>query len=121
MYGRYKKWRQLYGNEEYVVSINGEIKKIGGKRKTKKILKPTKIKNGYYVIRINGKTQYQHRLVALSFPEICGEYFEGAEVDHLDNDRENNSPFNLQFVTKEENRRREQIRLSNEYNNLPLF
>lgn len=39
-----------------------------------------------------------HKLVALTFPEICGEWFEGAEVSHLDENPHNNKPENLRWV-----------------------
>lgn len=44
-----------------------------------------------------------YRLIAKAFPEICGEWFDGCEVDHLDTNRENNSAFNLRVCTSKEN------------------
>ena len=41
------------------------------------------------------KPKYVHILVAKTFPEICGEYYEGCIVDHLDTVRTNNNAFNL--------------------------
>ena len=47
--------------------------------------------------------QYLHRLVAFAFPEICGEWFEGAEVNHKDENPLNNSAYNLEWVTHKQN------------------
>lgn len=53
----------------------------------------------------NGKQVKQDagRWVALTFPEICGDYFEGAEIDHKDTDTTNNHPTNLHWVTRSQN------------------
>lgn len=55
----------------------------------------------------DGKTKnhFISRLVAQAFPEICGEWFEGCEVDHIDCDPTNNKATNLRCVTKSENMR----------------
>lgn len=39
-----------------------------------------------------------HRLVAFAFPEICGEWFKGAEVDHKNGNPQDNRADNLRFV-----------------------
>lgn len=44
-----------------------------------------------------------HQLVAMAFPEICGEYYEGCEVDHLDTDTFNNKASNLRVCSGKEN------------------
>ena len=42
--------------------------------------------------------------IALTFPELIqNEYFEGAEIDHIDTNRLNNHPSNLRWVTKSGN------------------
>lgn len=46
---------------------------------------------------------FVHTLVALTFPEICGEYFEGAEVDYKDGNPENNFATNLHWVDRSGN------------------
>lgn len=62
-------------------------------------------KNGYifWDLKFNGKRcRWQlARWVALTFPELVqNEYFEGAEIDHIDTDRLNNHPSNLRWVDR---------------------
>ena len=65
-------------------------------------------KGGYMriTIRIDGKISKLrvHRLVAKAF--VAGE-FEGATVDHIDGNRLNNAPSNLEWVTLSENTKRQ--------------
>ena len=44
-----------------------------------------------------------HRLVAFAFPEICGEYFEGSEIDHISTIKTDNRPENLRWVSHSDN------------------
>ena len=53
---------------------------------------------------LNGKKYNVSVIVAKSFPEICGVWFYGAEVHHIDLNPENNKPENLKVVTKEEHK-----------------
>ena len=42
--------------------------------------------------------------IAITFPELVqNEYFDGAEIDHIDADPMNNQPSNLRWVTHKEN------------------
>lgn len=44
------------------------------------------------------------RWIALAFPELVqNEYFEGADIDHIDTDPMNNNPTNLRWVTRSGN------------------
>lgn len=49
------------------------------------------------------RTTKVHRMVARAFPEICGEWFEGCHVDHLDTNGLNNIATNLRVCTEKEN------------------
>lgn len=49
------------------------------------------------------KTISIHTLVASAFPEICGEWFPGAEINHLDENPSNNNAENLRWVDKKTN------------------
>lgn len=48
--------------------------------------------------------RHYHLLVAKAFPEICGEWFEGAVVHHKDFNPYNNRADNLQVMTDEEHK-----------------
>ena len=72
-----------------------------------KPLKPQTVAGGYKMITLyfgNGKVDKQpillHRMVAELY--VPG-YFEGAHVDHIDCNNQNNHPSNLQWCTKEYN------------------
>lgn len=52
-----------------------------------------------------GKRFLIHRLVAKAFPEICGEWFEGCEVNHKDENKMNNAAENLEVCTGAYNKR----------------
>ena len=106
-----------YYSEAYQVSDTGNVKSIGRYVDNKgtlvfwegRILKPninTYRRNERSVeLCYNGvKKRYKvHYLVALAFPEICGEYFEGAEVDHKNGDPTDNRAVNLHWVDRKGN------------------
>ena len=74
--------------------------------KTRKVLSKSLWGEYYRVsLQINGKSVsvHIHRLVCFAFPEICGEYFVGATVNHKDENKFNNKPENLEWVTQKEN------------------
>ena len=51
----------------------------------------------------NGETVFQQaaRWIAITYPELVqNEYFEGAEIDHIDTDPLNNHPSNLRWVDR---------------------
>lgn len=59
----------------------------------------------YWCLTIAGKSKCMQaaRWIALTYPELVqNEYFEGAEIDHIDTDVLNNHPSNLRWVTDSE-------------------
>ena len=93
-------WKDIPGYEGYKASNMGRIK--GPKR----ILTGD---TGNY-----GKTRYTlhvgekrirlmgHVLVAITFPEICGKWFDGCQVHHIDQNPSNNMANNLICLSKDE-------------------
>lgn len=137
-------WKNIEGFEGlYQVSVLGQVKHLAYWRFNKltntysnikeKIIKPQLSNRGRLEVGLHkDKRQYMfkvHRLVAFAFPEICGEYFEGAEVNHLDEDPTNNAATNLRWVTKQENinwgTRNERIvntrKTNHDYNEKPVL
>lgn len=99
-------------SEYYEVSNKNRVRSLdtylnGGydsKRLHKGKIKNLYIKEGDYIrlqLHMEGKTYYVnlHRLVASSFPEICGEWFEGAECNHKSECKTDCSPENLEWCT----------------------
>ena len=84
----------------YDISTLGRIRN----NKTGHIIKPDKEEKGYcrLSIKVNGKKKHYpvHRLVAMAFipnPE------NKAQVDHIDNNKENNRVDNLRWCSNKEN------------------
>ena len=92
-----EEWRPVVGYEGlYLVSILGKVKGI----QKGKILKAENLGNYNRVCLSRNKVMkhfFVHVLVALAFPEICGEWFEGAQVNHKDENTLNNEAWNLEW------------------------
>lgn len=91
-------WRPIEGYPDYKVSSFGRIRNSNSGLNIKGHLTD----DGYYQISIKKKGFRIHRLVAKAFPEICGEWFEGCHVHHLDKNPNNSHATNLVVCTKEE-------------------
>ena len=91
---RVSNYGRIYMKEHKVKMPKGGYKKIEGRIKTQRITK-----NGYSYIhhRINRKIKllYVHRLVAKAFPEICGEWFDGCQIDHINTIKTDNNVYNV--------------------------
>lgn len=84
--------------EGCIVSDSGKIYYNGEE------IKPFRREGYRYVsLPINGKNKNckVHRIVATTFRDICGEFNE--VVNHLDEDKENNSASNLRWTSNSEN------------------
>ena len=110
-------WRDIDGwIGLYQISNLGRVRSLDGfqfheegglMKKMGQILKCNKQPAGYSQCLFNRfgrkKTNLVHRLVAKAFPEICGEWFDGCVVDHIDTIRDNNRAENLRVCTHHEN------------------
>lgn len=106
-----EEWKPVVGFEGwYEVSSHGRVRRVRPGRNTRagKILKPTVAKIGYETTylskgegaRLTRKRHYVHRLVAAAFIGPCRP---GLTVNHIDADKLNNRPWNLEYVTQPEN------------------
>lgn len=129
-------WKDIVGFEGlYQVSSLGRIRSVDRVRKGKKcstvplkgkIIKPyVTIKNNYAKIRVTlykDCKQYKYFvsvLVAKTFSDICGEWFEGCEVHHKDRNPYNNSPFNIVVLSHQDHLKQHTERKKNKDN--PLY
>lgn len=58
---------------------------------------------GYKFISLKKKYIPVHRIIAFCFPKICGEWFEGCHIDHINTVRDDNRAINLRTCTAKEN------------------
>ena len=91
-------WRESFISKKYLISDSGEVKGPSGK-----ILSVLNSKCGYKKVYAAGRQIEVHQLVARAYPEICGEWYEGCQVNHLDEDKANNAASNLRIVSAKEN------------------
>ena len=103
-----ERWSDCYGYAGvYEVSSLGRVRRIGKARSARvgRILTPPLHKGGYEVVSLwrnnKGKVHYVHRLVAMAF--VHGDH--RLSVNHIDGDKRNNTPENLEWVTLAENTR----------------
>lgn len=106
-------WRNVPGFDNYQTSIDtpeGRCRSLNlYSHKTPIVLsnKPCK-RDGRikWILRKGGKSfcKQAARWIAITYPELVqNEYFEGAQIDHIDTNPLNNHPSNLRWVTPKEN------------------
>lgn len=106
-----EQWKVIPGYDGvYEASTEGRIRRVKGKGchgGSVRYLKPHKIKNGYMQqVVFRNKVMHRtgvHNLIAAAFLGPCPE---GLEIDHIDLDKSNNKPSNLEYITHAENLRR---------------
>ncbi len=99
-------WTQIKGHTNYQISICGQVKNI----RTNKILNAWKNGHGYYYVDLSNKSLKIHRLVAEHYlPNINKK----SEIDHIDNQKHNNTISNLRWCDQEENNHNQSLRKDN--------
>ena len=90
-------------SDYYEISNLGRLKSLNYNHTGKEGFLANHISGGYEQALLvhNNKRVYTsvNRLVAFAFPEICGEYFEGAVANHKDENKLNNIATNLEWVS----------------------
>ncbi len=103
-----RNWRKVPGYENYEIAVNvGECKcrSLNYKRtgRMKELSNKTNPSNRIIWCLANkdgAKYEQAAVWVALTFPElVSNEWFEGAQIDHIDTDPLNNHPTNLRWTT----------------------
>ena len=99
-------WRDIPGFEnKYFIHITESLCEcISNNYGRNKALSNKPLKSGYIIWNLsknNIRVSHQAAVwVALTFPELTqNEYFEGAQIDHIDTNKLNNHPSNLRWVT----------------------
>lgn len=92
-----EEWRQIEDNPYYYVSNLGRIYSV----------KLNRLLEGYISkkrkrMTLNSKYYLVNRIVAKAFPEICGKWFDGCEIHHLDFNPLNDRADNLMVCTRKE-------------------
>lgn len=106
-------WRPVPGYENYEISIDtpeGKCRAVNYMRRgivveLANYFNETTGRIGWRLWK-DGKSKYSQaaKWIALTYPELVeGEWFLGAEIDHIDTNRLNNHPSNLRWVTQKEN------------------
>jgi hypothetical protein len=92
-------------DETYEISTLGRVRN----KKTGRFLKGG-FDTRYYIVELQGKMYYIHRLIALKFIDNPDNL---SDVDHIDGDKQNNKIENLRWVTHQQNNMNKRIQSNN--------
>ena len=96
-----EEWREVFDNNQYLVSSCGRIMN----RFTKRLLKPAKRPAGYLQVSLwkqgKGTTKDIHQIVYQSF--FPNEDLSGYVINHIDGEKTHNTLSNLEKITYQEN------------------
>lgn len=107
-----EEWRNVPGfNGKYQIDIStkeGRCRSTNYNRtgKIKVLANTVNNERICWNLTLNGKQKSRTAAywIAITYPELVQtEYFEGAEIDHIDTDTMNNHPSNLRWVTHKDN------------------
>lgn len=106
-------WKPVVGYEgRYEVSSLGRIKSLArqdirGNNRVERIRKPVKPNGRYITVYLSADSKIHRRTLHSIIAEaFIGPRPEGMSIDHIDGDKINNNPTNLEYVTPRENSRR---------------
>ena len=92
--------RVFVNTEGKVITIKNKSNNDGFICCIRSVSPSLKKNNDYeYKLYIDGRAHSLHKIVALTFPEICGEYKKGMEVHHKNLNHLDNDSCNLVFLT----------------------
>lgn len=98
-----EEWRPIPWYPDYAASSLGRIKRVTGDRgnaKAGRILKQHLDTSGYPIVKPYCKTTKVHKLIALAF---IGERPSAHQVNHISGVKTDNTPDNLEYVTRARN------------------
>ena len=100
-------WKPVPGYKGYMVSDLGRVKSLGiggGSNSKERILKPSHNGKGYYQITLseNG-IRRNHRVNRLVWEAFNGPIPQGMEINHINEDKSDNSLTNLNLMTHKDN------------------
>lgn len=103
-------WRPVPGFKMYRINIDdprGRCRRVYKNGKVKELNNKPDKRNRLNWVFSNGRIQKSAqaaRWIALTYPELVqNEFFEGAQIDHIDTNPMNNHPSNLRWTTPKEN------------------
>lgn len=86
----------------YVYYVTEDGEHFYNSKKRERPIQINRKRKNRRMIKLNQDKYYFSMLMANAFPEICGEWFPGCEVHHIDGNRQNDCASNLKVLSKEE-------------------